>query len=134
MNGKSTQLIEQIHQNQHNWKIVEVISDTNDFLRYIKSTSTLYRKLTNSKCSIGGITNRDYFKKINGGGYFFKQNKDKTQIIFCFEGENIGNIQLLVRIRKLLPNSTVSICDTDILNRIENFQFQPVGSYYFTLN
>lgn len=134
MNNKSIQLIEKISQDKQNWKIVEVIAETNDFLKYVKTTSSLYRKLTNSKCSIGGLTNREYFKKINGGGYFYNQNKDKTQIILCFEGDNIGNIQLLVRVRKILPNAVVSICDTDILGRIGDFNFQPVGNYYFTLN
>jgi hypothetical protein len=104
MNSKSQTLRDTITTNYCNWKIFEIVIDTPNFQRNVNSISQLYRKLTNSKCSIGGITNRDYFKKINGGGYFFKQGLDKTQIVLCLEGEKISNIQLMVRIRKILPN------------------------------
>ncbi len=134
MNSKSRTLIETITSNYCNWRILEIVIDTSDFQRNVNTISQLYRKLTNSKCSIGGITNREYFKKINGGGYFFKQGIDKTQIVLCLEGEKISNIQLMVRIRKILPNSVVSVKDIEILKFLDNFKFQPVGKYYFTLN
>jgi hypothetical protein len=134
MNSKSQTLRDTITTNYCNWKIFEIVIDTPNFQRNVNSISQLYRKLTNSKCSIGGITNRDYFKKINGGGYFFKQGLDKTQIVLCLEGEKISNIQLMVRIRKILPNSVVSVRDNEILEYLDSFKFQPVGKYYFTLN
>ena len=58
MSSKSKTLIETIKTSYCNWKILEIVIDTPDFQRNINSISQLYRKLTNSKCSIGGITKR----------------------------------------------------------------------------
>jgi len=133
--SKSISLINEVRENSYHWKVIEIMCDNTFFQRTLKTPSRFYRKLTNSKSSIGGITNREYFKKeMNGGGYFFKMDKSNIKLYLCLKGETLSNIQLMVRIRKILPVSQVVILDDLPDSVITNYQFQPVGEYYFTLS
>jgi hypothetical protein len=133
--SKSISLINEVRENSYHWKVIEIQCDNIFFQKTLKTPSRFYRKLTNSKSSIGGITNREYFKGVTiGGGYFFKTDKSNIKLYLCLKGETLSNIQLMVRIRKILPVSQVVILEDLPDTVINNYQFQPVGEYYFTLS
>jgi hypothetical protein len=133
--SKSISLIKEIRVNCNQWKVIQIVCDNTFFQKTLKTPSRFYRKLTNSKSSIGGITNREYFKGVTiGGGYFFKTDKSNIKLYLCLKGETLSNIQLMVRIRKILPVSQVVILEDLPDTVINNYQFQPVGEYYFTLS
>jgi hypothetical protein len=58
-------LVKEINENPTGWMIMKVVIPDNP----IKPTY-IYRMLNNSKSSVGGVTNREYFKKNSSGGFY----------------------------------------------------------------
>ncbi len=122
-------LIQEVTDNNNGWFIMEVCYSDNQI-----KPSEIYRLLHNSKSSVGGVTNRDYFKKNSTGGFYSYYYKNGiTRILFCLRSKTLTNIELKVRTRKIIPKSDVRIIDS---SEIRNFPFsdskiQLIGVDYF---
>lgn len=109
--------------------VVQISCKNTQFDRTMKSPSDLFRKLSNSKLSLGGKlqTNRCWWKRtINGGSYSYRKTDEDIVILFNVElkSENVLGVKLqfLSRIKKMLPFSTVVIGGNELLeNHTERF-------------
>lgn len=123
-----------IQDNPNEWKIIKIQVESDVFKNEIKTPSKFYRKLSNSKSSVGGMTNRQYFKQNVFGGFYTHQNQEGfIEILLCLKGTELSNLQLQVRIRKILPTSKVEVLDFDGIqeNLFKKGKTQMVGGYYF---
>ncbi len=122
-------LVKEINENPTGWMIMKVVIPDNP----IKPTY-IYRMLNNSKSSVGGVTNREYFKKNSSGGFyaFYSENR-LTKVIYCFRSNTLRPVELNVRIRKIVPFADVSILNpTDLMDfPFEQSKIQMVGVDYF---
>lgn len=122
-------LVKEINENPTGWMIMKVVIPDNP----IKPTY-IYRMLNNSKSSVGGVTNREYFKKNSSGGFYAFHSENKlTKVIYCFRSNTLRPVELNVRIRKIVPFADVSILNPTELRDFpfEQCKIQMVGGYYF---
>lgn len=128
--------IDLINANIEEWLILMIEIEGEKFNNNFSTPSKFYKNLSNSKCSIGGITNREYFKmNVKGGFYSVMEEQGHMKLLLCLEGGKIHPLQLNVRIRKLLPQSSVRILK---LEELSDWDFihtknQLVGQHYFNL-
>lgn len=123
-----------IKENPTDWKIIKIQVEFDVFKNGIKTPSKFYRQLSNSKSSVGGVTNRKYFKQYVFGGFYTHQNHEGSiEILLCLKGTELSNLQLQVRIRKILPTSKVDVLESfDIHETLfTKGKTQMVGGYYF---
>lgn len=97
--------------------------DSDDFFDKNQSISKWFQKLSNSKSTTGRISNREWFKNIDGGFYKYDITLDTTKIIIAFTSiKPIHELDLNVRINKINPRPkslTIGIQDWDLFT--ENF-------------
>jgi len=109
--------------------VIEIKCNSIHFDRTMKSPSDFYRKLSNSKLSLGGPnqTNRSWWtRSIKGGSYSYRKTDEVIEIMFNVElkSENVLGVKLqfLSRIKKMLPFSTVRIGGEELMeNHTERF-------------
>jgi hypothetical protein len=110
MNKKNTErikvLLEKIKKslNDKPFTIVVVEYDSDEYFDKNCSISKWFQKLTNSKSTTSRISNREWFKNIDGGFYKYEVTKDTTLIIMIFTSTKpILELDLNVRINKIGP-------------------------------
>ena len=127
MNKKNTErikvLLEKIKETENNrpFTIVVVEYDSEEFFDKNYSISKWFQKLTNSKSSTSRLTNRDWFKNIDGGFYKYEVTTDTTKIIMAFTSiKSIHELDLTVRINKIGPKPIelkIGIQDWELFNQ-----------------
>jgi hypothetical protein len=101
MNKKNT---ERITENDRPFTIVVIEYDSEDFFDEHYSISRWFQKLSNSKSATSRLTNRDWYKNIDGGFYKYEVTDDTTKIIMAFTSiKPILELDLTVRINKIGP-------------------------------
>lgn len=96
-------LIESLRIKQ-NLLLVQVITTTENFeKRYEGSISYFFRCLKNGLYSLGGVSNREYFKGISGV-YFSLEEGEEFEIIIIIDTsiKVLNELQIKSRIKKLL--------------------------------
>lgn len=129
MNKKKTDrikvMIENVKKETYNYPFTIVICkyDSDDFFDKNQSISKWFQKLTNSKSTTGRLSNRDWFKNIDGGFYKYDISLETTKIIIAFTSiKPIQEMDLNVRINKINPRPKsliIGIQDWDLFT--ENF-------------
>lgn len=126
--------IDMIKDGENGWLLMLMEVSETHFKNYFTTPSKFYKMLSNSKRSVGGVTNREYFKmNVTGGFYSVIGEQGLVKILLCLQGEKIQPLQINVRVRKLIPPSSVRILD---MNEFRNWDFescknQLVGQHYF---
>jgi hypothetical protein len=113
MNKKNTErikvLLEKVKETENDrpFTIVVLEYDSNEFFNKHNSISKWFQKLSNSKSATSRLTNRQWFKNIDGGFYKYAVTNDTTKIIMAFTSiKPILELDLSVRINKIGPKST----------------------------
>jgi hypothetical protein len=122
---------------------VQVSMDFKYFISRFKSPSFYYRKLSKSNSSIGGRTNKDFFKRYFSGGYytFFRTPEKINLFFFLRKTKEITPSMILslkIRLMKLSSNSTIQI-EPSTKNELESWLnmdgiktiLQPIGEDYY---
>lgn len=127
MNKKNTErirvLLENLKEAENNkpFAIVVLEYDSNEFFDKNYSISKWFQKLTNSKSATSRLTNRDWFKNIEGGFYKYEVTTDTTKIIMAFTSiKSILELDLTVRINKIGPKPkelTIGVQDWELYNQ-----------------
>lgn len=127
MNKKNTErirvLLENLKEAENNkpFSIVVLEYDSNEFFDKNYSISKWFQKLSNSKSATSRMTNREWFKNIDGGFYKYEVSKVTTKIIMAFTSINpILELDLTVRINKIGPKPkelTIGINDWELYNQ-----------------
>jgi hypothetical protein len=105
MNKKNTErikvLLEKVKETENDrpFTIVVLEYDSNEFFNKHNSISKWFQKLSNSKSATSRLTNRQWFKNIDGGFYKYAVTNDTTI-------KPILELDLSVRINKIGPKST----------------------------
>jgi len=87
-----------------NFVLIILNYSTQDFFKYNKSVSKFYQKLTNSKSSVGKLSNREWFKNIENGFYKYQVTPEKTTVYICLQPlRKLSELDLKTRIKKIKP-------------------------------
>ena len=97
--------------NNENLKAVYVKTSSENFeKRFSSSISLFFKTLTNSKQSVGGVSNREFYKSIKeGGGVFFSlYDRKDFEIIIIYESKdyNVNELGWKTRVKKILGLNT----------------------------
>lgn len=110
MNKKNTErikvLLEKIKETENDrpFTIVVIEYDSEEFFDKNYSISKWFQKISNSKSVTSRLSNRDWFKNIDGGFYKYEVSTDTTKIIIAFTSiKPILELDLRVRINKIGP-------------------------------
>jgi hypothetical protein len=127
MNKKNTErikvLLEKLKKEENNrpFAIIVVEYDSNEFFDKNYSISKWFQKLSNSKSATSRLTNREWFKNIDGGFYKYNVTMETTTIIMAFTSiKPILELDLTVRIHKIGPKPkelTIGIQDWNLFNQ-----------------
>lgn len=127
MNKKNTErikvLLEKLKKTETDkpFTIVILEYDSDEFFDKNYSISKWFQKLSNSKSATSRLTNREWFKNIDGGFYKYEVTTDTTKIIMAFTSiKPILELDLTVRINKIGPKPkelTIGIQDWDLYNQ-----------------
>jgi hypothetical protein len=104
--GRIQVLLQELKEEENNrpFTIVVLEYDSNDFFDKNYSISKWFQKLSNSKSVTSRLTNRNWFKNIDGGFYKYEVTTDSTKIIIAFTSiKPILELDLNVRINKIGP-------------------------------
>jgi hypothetical protein len=121
--GRIKVLLEKLREEQNNrpFTIVVIEYDSNDYFDKNYSISKWFQKLSNSKSSTSRLTNREWFKNIDGGFYKYVLTLNTTKIIMAFTSiKPILELDLTVRINKIGPKPkelTIGIQDWNLFNQ-----------------
>ena len=127
MNKKNTErikvLLEKVKETENDspFTIVVLEYDSNELFDKHYSISKWFQKLSNSKSATSKLTNREWFKNIEGGFYKYEVTTDTTKIIIAFTSTKpILELDLNVRINKIGPKPkelTIGIQDWELFNQ-----------------
>ena len=127
MNKKNTErikvLLEKLKKTETDkpFTIVVLEYDSDEFFDKNYSISKWFQKLSNSKSATSRLTNREWFKNIDGGFYKYEVTTDTTKIIMAFTSiKSILELDLTVRINKIGPKPkelTIGIQDSELYNQ-----------------
>ncbi|WP_310595144.1 hypothetical protein [Flavobacterium sp.] len=127
MNKKNTArikvLLEKLKKTETNkpFTIVVLEYDSDEFFDKNYSISKWFQKFSNSKSATSRLTNREWFKNIDGGFYKYEVTTDTTKIIMAFTSiKPILELDLTVRINKIGPKPkelTIGIQDWELYNQ-----------------
>jgi hypothetical protein len=127
MNKKKTDrikvLIEKVSKTQFDkpFTMVIVEYDSQSFFDKNRSISKWFQKISNSKSTTGRVSNRDWFKNIDGGFYKYEVTTDTTKIIMAFTSTKpVLELDLNVRINKIGPKPKeliIGIQDWELFNQ-----------------
>jgi hypothetical protein len=127
MNKKNTErikvLLEKLKKTETDkpFTIVVLEYDSDEFFDKNYSISKWFQKLSNSKSATSRLTNREWFKNIDGGFYKYELTTDTTKIIMAFTSiKPILELDLTVRINKIGPKPkelTIGIQDSELYNQ-----------------
>jgi hypothetical protein len=124
--------------------VLKVQMEIGLFLCKFQTPSLFYRKLFKSNASIGGRSNRDFFKKYFCGGYYtFLRDSTQIEVIFILRPKSqitnsiISSIN--ARLLKLNPKMEISMINgnfrddlCELLDKEEvKYMLQPIGDDYF---
>jgi hypothetical protein len=107
-------LLREIKEQQVNrfWYVATITFSTETFYRREISNSSFYKKLSNSKSSIVGLsTNREWWRKLNPSGFYdFTPNKDIIVLSFVMETKaKLNELEFKARVKKIAPYLEISI-------------------------
>jgi hypothetical protein len=132
-------LIDTITSNPH-INAIRVLTTSDKFQKMFDgNVSNLFRKLKNSKSSVGSISNRLFFKNLSGC-YFSSEETELFEIIILYDSSisQLNKRQVVIRIKKLLGLSTkIEFGDFfDFEGRIREIigtvrKAQTFGEFYF---
>ena len=123
-------------------QILKITISSKKFLgSFHGSGSNFLRKLKNGLYSLGGKTNREFFRNFSGF-YLIYYSKDVTELFLVYDdSSSFSQIQLFARIKKLTGiDSTIEVETTDEFHLKLNgnfnllFSFQSFGKLYFRPN
>ncbi len=127
MNKKNTErikvLLEKLKKTETDkpFTIVVLEYNSDEFFDKNYSISKWFQKLSNSKSATSRLTNREWFKNIDGGFYKYEVSTDTTKIIMAFTSiKPILELDLTVRINKIGPKPkelTIGIQDWELYNQ-----------------
>lgn len=127
MNKKNTErikvLLEKLKKTETDKPFTIVVLEycSEEFFDKNNSISKWFQKLSNSKSATSRITNREWFKNIDGGFYKYEVTTDTTKIIMAFTSiRPILELDLTVRINKIGPKPkelTIGLQDWDLYNQ-----------------
>jgi hypothetical protein len=127
MNKKNTDrikvLLEKLKKTETDkpFTIVILEYDSDEFFDKNHSISKWFQKLSNSKSATSRLTNREWFKNIDGGFYKYEVTTDTTKIIMAFTSiKSILELDLTVRINKIGPKPkelNIGIQDWELFNQ-----------------
>ncbi|MEY2703161.1 MAG: hypothetical protein RLY43_1799 [Bacteroidota bacterium] len=127
MNKKNTErikvLLEKLKKTETDkpFAIVVVEYDSDEYFDKNHSISKWFQKLSNSKSATSRLTNREWFKNIDGGFYKYEVTTDTTKIIMAFTSiKPILELDLTVRINKIGPKPkelTIGIKNWELFNQ-----------------
>jgi hypothetical protein len=127
MNKKNTErikvLLEKLKKDETGkpFTIVVIEYDSDEFFDKNYSISKWFQKLSNSKSATSRLTNREWFKNIDGGFYKYEVTTDTAKIIMAFTSiKPILELDLTVRINKIGPKPkelTIGIQDWELFNQ-----------------
>jgi hypothetical protein len=127
MNKKNTErikvLLEKLKKTETDkpFTIVILEYDSDEFFDKNHSISKWFQKLSNSKSATSRLTNREWFKNIDGGFYKYEVTTDTTKIIMAFTSiKSILELDLTVRINKIGPKPkelNIGIQDWELFNQ-----------------
>ena len=127
MNKKNTErikvLLEKVQEKENDrpFTIVVLEYDSNEFFNKHYSISKWFQKLSNSKSATSRLTNREWFRNIEGGFYKYEVTLKTTKIIMAFTSSKpILELDLNVRINKIGPKPkelTIGIQDWELYNQ-----------------
>jgi hypothetical protein len=127
MNKKNTErikvLLEKLKKTETDkpFAIVVVEYDSDEYFDKNHSISKWFQKLSNSKSATSRLTNREWFKNIDGGFYKYEVTTDTTKIIMAFTSiKPILELDLTVRINKIGPKPkelTIGIQNWELFNQ-----------------
>lgn len=127
MNKKNTDriqvLLEKLKEEENNrpFTIVVLEYDSKEFFYKNCSISKWFQKLSNSKSATSRLTNREWFKNIDGGFYKYDVTLNTTKIIVAFTSiKPIFELDLTLRINKIGPKPKeliIGIQDWDLFNQ-----------------
>lgn len=134
-------IITQMRENNNLNAVYIKTSSQNFNTKFSSSISLFFKTLTNSKQSVGGVSNREFYKSIKeGGGVFFSlYDRKDFEIIIVYERTegNVNELSWKVRIKKLLGINTEIQFGTfqDYENKINDMvgivrRSNKFGSYY----
>ena len=121
--GRIKVLLEKLKEEQNNrpFTIVVIEYDSNEYFDKNYSISKWFQKLSNSKSSTSRLTNREWFKNIDGGFYKYDLTLHTTKIIMAFTSiKPILELDLTVRINKIGPKPKeliIGIQDWNLFNQ-----------------
>ena len=107
-------LLREIKEQQKNrfWYVATITFSTETFYRREISNSSFYKKLSNSKSGIVGLsTNREWWRKLNPSGFYdFTPNKEIIVISFVMETKaKLNELEFKARVKKIVPYLEISI-------------------------
>ncbi len=127
MNKKNTErikvLLEKLKKTETDKPFTIVVAeyDSDEFFAKNYTISKWFQKLSNSKSATSRLTNREWFKNIEGGFYKYEVSTDTTKIIMAFTSiKPILELDLTVRINKIGPKPkelTIGIQDWELYNQ-----------------
>lgn len=136
---KEQKLIDSIKSNP-NIKAIRVLTSSENFQRRFKgSISYFFRNLKNGLNSIGGVSNRDFFRNLSGC-YFSLEEVNSFEIIILYDSsvKELNHSQVIIRIKKLLGlDTSIKFGDySEYANRIKEMigivrKTQTFGDFYF---
>jgi hypothetical protein len=107
-------LLREIKEQQENrfWYVATITFSTETFYRRVNSNSDFYKKLSNSKGGLVGLsTNREWWRKLNPSGFYdFTPNKDIVVLSFVMETKvKLNELEFKARVKKIVPYIKISI-------------------------
>ena len=107
-------LLREIKEQQENrfWYVATITFSTETFYRRENSNSSFYKKLSNSKAGIVGLsTNREWWRKLNPSGFYdFTPSKDTVVLSFVMETKvKLNELEFKARVKKIVPYLEINI-------------------------
>ena len=107
-------LLREIKEQQENrfWYVATITFSTETFYRRVVSNSDFYKRLSNSKTGLIGLsTNREWWRKLNPSGFYdFTPNKEIVVLSFVMETKvKLNELEFKARVKKIVPYLEINI-------------------------
>lgn len=121
-----------------NWMMYKFSYSLKNFTSAFKTPSSFNAKFLNGNQTIGGKTNRQFFKEdVKGGFYFHYTTDDFSKIVFIyyfeyddFEKEPYITTNIKLRIKKVLNTRVESLPVLNVDERMKQFMTMSIGNLY----
>lgn len=98
-----------------NWYSIEIKFSTEKFYRRCGSISEFNKRLTNSKMGLNGISNRQWYSRLDTGGfYFFNETNEILEIRYLMDTQRkMSMTEFKARVYKICPFIEIDISYKD---------------------